>query len=80
MSGQKICCIQDILRTVNAAVFSPDEAQVVCRMEDATVLVFDAASGQNVIVLQVHARVMSVAFSPDSKTVVSGCYDKKIRW
>jgi WD40 repeat protein len=42
--------------------------------------VWDAASGQETLTLKGHTdSVMSVAFSPDGKKIVSGSYDKTLK-
>ena len=77
---------------VRAVAFSPDGGSVLsggCREWDAkngttciegTVRLWDAASGEQLRSLRGHSeRVMTVAFSPDGRTILSGSYDSTLK-
>ena len=65
---------------VNAAAFSPDGARIVSGSHDNTVRVWDAASGEELLVLRGHEkRVSAAAFSPDGARIVSGSDDDTVR-
>ena len=66
---------------VNSVAFSPDGKLIVSGSADATVRLWDAATGKHVgDPLTGHQRgVNSVAFSPDGQRIVSGGSDGSIR-
>ncbi len=48
--------------------------------DDKTIKLWDLQTGQEIVTLFGHSSyVESVAFSPDSKTLVSGGYDKTVK-
>jgi WD40 repeat protein len=63
-------------RAVLAAVFSPDGTQILTGGADNRAILWDAARGKPVQVLQGHtAAVTSVAFSPDGLRAITGSRD-----
>ncbi len=59
--------------------FSPD-GKTLASLDDYTIWLWDAATGVYQQTLKGHRLVISVvAFSPDSKTLVSASYDRTIR-
>ncbi|KUJ10180.1 uncharacterized protein LY89DRAFT_710917 [Mollisia scopiformis] len=68
------------LDSVTSVAFSPDSKQVVSGSYDATIRLWDAATGAALQTLKGHTNlVTSVAFSPNGKQVVSGSDDKTVR-
>jgi WD40 repeat protein/serine/threonine protein kinase len=67
----------DRLRSV---AFSPDGRRVLTGSFDNTARVWDAETGQPIVLLSGHTdRVISAAFSPDGQRIVTGSYDKTAR-
>jgi WD40 repeat protein len=64
---------------VTSVAFSPDGTRIVSGSSDDTVRVWNATSGENLLVLRDHDSVFSVAFSPDGTRIVSGSNDKTVR-
>src|SRR5262249_7224118 len=63
--------------TLHSVAFSPDGARVAAGSGDALVLVWDAATGKELLALRGHSKeVGAVVFSPDGKTLASGSQDK----
>jgi len=65
---------------VSTVSFSPDGKRIVSGSADRTLIVWDAATGEEMITLRGHAfKVSAVAFSPDGRRIVSGCYDGTLK-
>jgi WD40 repeat protein/serine/threonine protein kinase/TPR repeat protein len=65
---------------VRSVAFSPDGSRVVTGSFDKTAHVWDAGTGQHIVLLSGHAdRVISAGFSPDGQRIVTGSYDKTAR-
>ena len=65
---------------VNSTAFSPDGRKIVAGLENGTLQLFDAISGNPIARFQGHEDdVQSVAFSPDGKAIVSGSFDDTLR-
>ncbi|KAF8972030.1 hypothetical protein BDZ97DRAFT_2070665 [Flammula alnicola] len=65
---------------VNSVAFSQDGSQVVSGLDDKTVQIWNAMTGEVQAELKGHThRVTSVAFSQDGSRVVSGSYDRTVR-
>ncbi|KAI5121598.1 hypothetical protein M0805_009469 [Coniferiporia weirii] len=67
--------------TVYCAVFSPDGRYIACGLNDSTIRICDAQTGNAVgQPITGHSdSVVSVAYSPDGKHIVSGSEDETIR-
>ncbi|KAG8718706.1 hypothetical protein FRC08_004613 [Ceratobasidium sp. 394] len=66
---------------VNSVAFSPDSRRFVSGLDDGTVRIWDAETGDPVLEpLKVHTEaVQSVAFSPNGRWIASGSNDRTIR-
>ena len=68
--------------TINSLAFSPDGTLIVAAGGDHSAMIWDAANGTSIRVLQGHTDLVhSAVFSPDGKTVLTagGGYDLTIR-
>ncbi|EIN03362.1 WD40 repeat-like protein [Punctularia strigosozonata HHB-11173 SS5] len=64
---------------VCSAAFSSARDLIVVGLQDCTIQVWNTTAGQHIHTLRGHmARVLSVAFSPDSKQIVSGSSYKSV--
>jgi len=65
---------------VSSVAYSPDGGRILTGSWDRTAQVWDATSGQPIIVLRGHeAQVSCAAFSPDGKRIVTASYDGTAR-
>jgi WD40 repeat protein len=70
-----------VLRGVHSAAFSPNSLYIVTAGSvDQTARIWDAVSGKEMAVLRGHeGDMLSAAFSPDGKSIVTASYDKTAR-
>ncbi len=65
---------------VLSAQFSPDGKRIVTASADKTALVWDAGTGNLLLILDDHKDIVSAAeFSPDGKKIVTASYDNMVR-
>lgn len=65
---------------VYSAAFRPDGKRILTGDDSGMLMVWDAATGQEVLALKGHtARVSTIAFSRDGKRIVSGSWDKTLK-
>ena len=65
---------------VLSAQFSPDGKRIVTASADKTALVWDAGTGNLLLILNDHKDIVSYAeFSPDGKKIVTASYDNMVR-
>src|SRR5262245_60299105 len=66
--------------TVLSAAFSPDGSRIVTASTDNTARIWNAATGEEIAVLQGHEHsVMHAAFSPDGSRIVTASIDQTAR-
>lgn len=64
---------------VTSIAYSPDGKTIVSGSNDATVRIWDVASGEVIAKFEGHDLVYTVAYSPDGKAVASGDWDGTVR-
>ncbi len=65
---------------IRSAAFSPDGTRIVTASDDGTARVWDARTGQQVLLLSGHTdRVLSAVFSRDGRRIVTASGDKTAR-
>jgi WD40 repeat protein len=63
-----------------AIAFSPDGSRLVKSSEDGMLTVYEATTGQELLIFKAHTSAMwSIAFSPDGKRIVGGGSDGTIK-
>ncbi|KDR66511.1 hypothetical protein GALMADRAFT_106457, partial [Galerina marginata CBS 339.88] len=72
--------VPNVRSQIFAVAYSSDDKCIVSGLEDSSVWVWDASTGEMLKVLEGHTdAVYSVAFSSDDKCIVSGSLDKSVR-
>ena len=72
-TGEKILCpLRGNGRKVMSVSWSPDGTRLASGSVDKTVLIWDAASGEQLCSLNVDSAVLSVAYSPDGTKLTAG--------
>ena len=65
---------------ISSVAFSPDDTRIVTASKDNTVWIWDAESGQSLVILEGHGdEIASVAFSRDGRRIVTGSRDRTAR-
>ena len=65
---------------IGSAAFSPDDSRIVTASSDQTARVWDASSGQQLLLLRGHTgQVWSADFSPDGRRIVTAASDHTAR-
>lgn len=72
VDGEKKFFLDHAGVTIDAAVFTPDNKQVITADEDGLINIWDVASGKKTQSLKVEGVILSLAISPDGKYLVAG--------
>jgi WD40 repeat protein/transcriptional regulator with XRE-family HTH domain len=86
LASHALLTLQAHKAQVWSVAFSPDGKRLATASQDGTVGIWDAATGEKVLTLQVFSSTVlplgganSVAFSPDGKLLATGSDDAKVR-
>lgn len=77
-SGTQLVAFRRHTSTIRAARISYEGEQVVTGSDDCTLRVWDARTGEEVFKMEHETGVLAVDFSPDDRTISSGCVDGSI--
>ena len=91
-TGERLMALRGHEWVVLTCAFSPDGRRIVSGSVDETLRLWDAENGEELMILRVHTNaeermilgdlanaVLTCAFSPDGRRIVSGSYDRTLR-
>ena len=79
-SGQELHSTKGPSLEINAIAVSPNSKLVATANKEGSIMVFDIVTGKMITTLSGHnGWVLSLAFSPDGKTLYSGAEDKTVK-
>jgi WD40 repeat protein len=80
LAAGKVAVLTGHASAIEAVAFSPDGRTLATGSTDATIRLWDLATGQTTITLTPHGGyVVSVAFGPDARTLASASTDNTVR-